>query len=101
MNTQINSLLQDTSNCQLQRDITGENGTIENSASVAYREGRLVAVLNEQEQTMHVVRRSITSDPELVPEVEMELVGDLQSVVRRGTALMLLRKLGLEKFYDV
>ena len=82
------------------RDYVHEDGTVENAAAVAFRENRLVAVLNEQNQTMHVCKRSVASDPDLTPNVEGP-ISDLQSVVRCGTAFMLLQKLGLESFRDV
>ena len=59
--------------------------------TLAEQEGRLIAILNEQNGTMYVLKKTIT----------MDLSSSIRSLARRGIALMLLRRLGLEKFKDV
>ena len=68
----------------------GNIETVEN-VTLAEQEGRLIAILNEQNGTMYVLKKTIT----------MDLSSSIRSLARRGVALMLLRRLGLEKFNDV
>ena len=68
----------------------GNIETVEN-VTLAEQEGRLIAILNEQNGTMYVLKKTIT----------MDLSSSIRSLARRGIALMLLRRLGLEKFKDV